>query len=399
MIGTLINLCYYYIDTTNRLEVFTMTKDEDKTLEKIINKVTDPISKVSSASVRNKVGATALGALGMIGGLNGASGQDVETFNTAKTGDGAKIEQVTILEEDVENKYIDGVMVGTSILTNGDNPKITTTGNLQFDSDTDLYVFTEHDTERGENSVELKVNQELGPHVVGVGFSPEDGEEYAGFRANYFKDQGFGAHIKQDAEGDIDLGGNIYKLWDENVFTGVRKENDNVISVVGIPSNEGFASRLANIYGVEQNDAFMQTELFLTSDSEPTYYGENKFNQIAWSTGDQVVGDSPQTMSNGPHRYVFPPKMFLSDGTPGSVTHTKIGDQHSLDVEAFTDLEELGYENVLVGGHASADVNDKSLDRLGVDIGYNGDDINASVSVSSGPDGEPVGEVTFHYKP
>lgn len=260
-----------------------------------------------------------------------AQAQDFDFYNQSK------IEETLQTENNFIYKNGDFSVGWNNILIEGEKPKNVFSSKLGFNKDrTKLYLHVNPINDK--TNLEAKINQRVGESTnfdIGVG---NDGLFHTGFQYGFLKSFGFGLSYVRDNEGE-ELRGEIWKYWEDvGLFTGMRKSNDQLLTIISRPSDEGFAVRYANISDFKGDFNFNQLVL---GKSRPGYYSLNFGDSWFWLEDSQIIGQDPINIENNPLRYIVPPTAWLVKDFGARLQYIKSGENHIGEAEVLKYLDDV----------------------------------------------------------
>lgn len=260
-----------------------------------------------------------------------AQAQEFDYYNNSR------IEETSQTENNFIYKNGDFSIGLNNILTEGEKPRNVFSSKFGLNDDkTKLYLHV-NPTDEGTN-LEAKLNQRVGESInfdVGVG---NNGLFHTGFQYGFLKPFGFGLSYVRDNENE-ELRGEIWKYWEDiGLFTGMRKSNDQLLTIISRPSDEDFAVRYANISDFKGDFNFNQLVL---GRSRPGYYGLNFGDSWFWLEDSQIIGQDPINIENNPLRYIVPPTAWLVKDFGARLQYIKSGQDHIGEAEVLKYLDDV----------------------------------------------------------
>ncbi|MBI4020500.1 MAG: hypothetical protein HY367_04155 [Candidatus Aenigmarchaeota archaeon] len=211
---------------------------------------------------------------------------------------------------------------------------------------------------------EIKVFQELPKKFLidaGIG---DEGVFHGGVMYNRLQGYGFSLNYLHNylsgTENKSEVEGSAWKYFEKpGIFVGTRKSQGDLLSVVSLPSNSGFAARYLNITDFEEG-YFRKDQVILGFDTRDGYYSLTKEDSWFLLHDGSVFSPAAVKIRDNPLRYIVPPVAWRIKGGGIQLDRTENGDVTSLDLQSVAYLNDYYW--------IGADLGDRSMEEDGIDV-------------------------------
>ena len=223
-----------------------------------------------------------------------------------------------------------------------------------------VYLHVNPEEEKIESKLNLKVGESTYVDIGG-------GNEifHTGFLYGFFKPFGFGLNYIKNGE-TTELGGMIWKYWKNGLFTGIKKSNNQLTTIISKPSDNDFAIRYFSIIALKKDFNFNQ---LILGKSRPGYYGLNFGDSWCIINDMRVIGQDPINIANNPLRYIVPPTAWLIKDYGASLKYTRIGTTDIVESEIVKYIDDYNWISVI---YKNVDGNSNGI---GLNIGRTSDNL------------------------
>jgi hypothetical protein len=277
-----------------------------------------------------------------------------------------KVESTTQTENNLIYSDNNASFGWNSVLKENEKPEHVFASKLDLGDRSRVYIHAR--SKEDYNSLEAKLNQKVGKKVtldLGIG---TDGLVHIGLEYGFLKSFGFGLSYVRD-DNNEEFRGEIWKYWDDFLFTGIRKSNDKYHTVISIPRAGEFSARYFNITDFED---FTFNQLLLGKSRKGKYSLSYKDSWFLLQDSSIVGSESIRTGVK-PFGYIVPPVAWRVTDYGLEITHIDGFGKKILDVEG---VKYLDGKTWIGASYSSVD----DYNKFGLMIGFTSDKLNLAIS-------------------
>lgn len=320
------------------------------------------------------IGCLAIAALASFMPLKKAEAQTLDWYSNTKSESG--IEQS---ENNVIGIYCHAAAGCNFILKEDQKPQNVFASKIDLNNGNSKVYFTSKHNE--EDSLEAKLNQKVfdGTDIdIGIG---SDCLFHTGLEHGFLRPFGFGlSYVGNDEKNEIR--GELWRYWDNLLFTGIRKSNERYNTVISLPRAGQFSIRYLNINDFED----FQLNQLLIGESREGNYGLHYKDSCFLLRDQQIIGSESVISDIKPFGFIAPPIAWRVKNYGVGISHTENKGKTSVNGEAVKYLNETFWAGC---SYSSAN----NITRIGPTLGYVSGKVNLAFGLNLDSNNELGGSV------
>jgi len=241
----------------------------------------------------------------------------------------------------------------------------------KFDLNEDKSRFYIHIKSKGDqDDLEAKLNQKIGETTtldIGAG---KGGLFHTGFEYGFLKPFGFGLSYVRD-DNNEEFRGEIWKYWNDFLFTGIRKSSDRYHTLISIPRAGEFSARYFNITDFED---FIFHQLLLGK-SKKGKYGLHYRDSWFLLQDSSIVGSESISIGVKPFGFIIPPVAWRVTDYGFGITYVDNNEKTILNAEGVKYLD----DKIWIGASYNS-IGD--YNKFGPMVGFVSDKLNLAIGLT-----------------